>query len=151
MQHYGNIEQSSNEHTELVALLSAAYKQCLQLHGLLLELADAPHHLEILGRDLHDSYLILKTLYTLSNDDETPSHFIEAAKSGNLKSVINDCLLIFVDLSTILVRFQMGIMISDQDRQHQNSANQWSEISRLHDNRTYFRSSNFLLCPGFKL
>ena len=142
---------SSIEHTELVALLSAASKQCLKLHGLLLEVANAPHHLEIFGRDLQDSYLILRSLYTLASDDETPSHFIEAAKSGNLRSVINDCLLIFVDLSTILVGFQTGKMISDQDRQHDNSASQWSGISLLHDSRTYSRSSNFLLCLSFKM
>ena len=126
---------SFNEHAELIALLSAAYKQCLKLHKLFLQVAGAPHDLEILGRDLQDSYLILRTLYTLTSDEESPSHFIESAVSGNLRSVINDCLLILVDVSSILVEFQAGRRNSNQDWQDGNSTNKTSEIFLLHDNR----------------
>ena len=94
---------SINEHAELNALLSAAYKQCLKLYGLFIEVARASHHLELLGGDLQSSYLILRTLYILTSDEESPSQFTESAIPGNLRGVIDDCLLIFVDVSSNLV------------------------------------------------
>ena len=128
---------SSEELTEFLALLSAAYKQCLQLCKFLSNINGAPHCFEILGRDLHDSYLILRTLYTLASDDEAPSHFINSAISGNMKTVLNGCLLVFVDVSTILAEHQASKSCSDQDWQEKSSANRKSELLLLHDNRTF--------------
>ena len=140
----------SNEHGELITLLSAAYKQCLKLHHLFLEVANAPQHLELLGRDLHDSYLVLRTLYTLASDDESPGHFIEAAISGNLISVINDLLLIFVDVSTIITELH-GRRSSDQNWRDEKSANNRTQILFLHDHRTCSRGFTFQILPGFKM
>ena len=129
---------SINGHAELIALLSAAYKQCLKLHKLFLEAAGAPDHIELLGRDLQDSYLILRTLYTLTSDEGSPSHFVESAISGNLIRIINECLLVFVDVSSILVELQAGRRKSDQDWQDEDSSNKISGISSMHDHRRCF-------------
>ena len=90
----------------ILSLVTTACSSCQKLYSTVDGVRNAPKHIAAISKDLDDFYLVLATIQAFLDDEESFAGIVQYAQSQNLCKVLEDCILVFKDLETIISEYQ---------------------------------------------
>ena len=90
----------------ILSLVTTAYSSCQKLYSTVDGVRNAPKHIALISSDLEDFYLVLGTFQALLDDEEFSAGIVQYAQSENLCKVLEDCVVVFKNLETIISEYQ---------------------------------------------
>ena len=120
----------------VLTLVTSAFTSCQTVYKLLKDFIDAPSHIRSLTKDLEDFFQILGTLQALLEDEETAPGVVRPTVTNNLQSVLDNCILVFNDLSVIVQEFK--------ERWHTERTKDWIHLKWSFKHKSIEELSNTL-------
>ena len=92
----------------IITFVKTAISSCQELYNVCKGVRNAPKHIATISSDLEHFYLVLGTIESLLDDEELSAGMVQQqqAQSVNLCKVLEDCMSVFKDFTTIIHEYQ---------------------------------------------